>query len=100
MMARTSHYSNFDLAHAVFVFSLSYAAGQFIAAALGDRFGGRLVGSIGGFASAACTAAMALTGSYQVIVLLQIGNGLGQGCGWLACLKVSARGSRARSGER
>ncbi len=88
MMARTSHYSNFDLAHAVFVFSLAYAAGQFIAGALGDRFGGRLVGSAGGFLSAACTAAMALTGSYQAIVLLQIGNGLGQGCGWSACLKI------------
>lgn len=88
MMARTSHYSNFDLAHAVFVFSLAYAAGQFIAGALGDRFGGRLVGSGGGFLSAACTAAMAFTGSYQAIVLLQVGNGLGQGCGWSACLKV------------
>jgi OPA family sugar phosphate sensor protein UhpC-like MFS transporter len=88
MMARTSHYSNFDLAHAVFVFSLSYAAGQFIAGALGDRFGGRLVGSAGGVLSAACTAAMAFSGSYQAIVLLQIGNGLGQGCGWSACLKV------------
>jgi len=41
MMARTSHYNNFDLAHAVFVFSLAYAVGQFVAGALGDRFGGR-----------------------------------------------------------
>jgi sugar phosphate permease len=88
MMARTSHYNNFDLAHAVFVFSLAYAVGQFVAGALGDRFGGRLVGSAGGFFSAACTAAMAFTSSYQVILLLQIGNGLGQGCGWSACLKT------------
>jgi OPA family sugar phosphate sensor protein UhpC-like MFS transporter len=88
MMARTGHYSNFDLAHTVFVFSLAYAAGQFIAGALGDRFGGRLVGSAGGFVSAACTAAMAFTGGYRAILLLQIGNGLGQGCGWSACLKV------------
>src|SRR5215469_18524162 len=75
MMARTSHYTNFDLAHAVFVFSLAYAVGQFIAGALGDRFGGRLVGSAGGFLSAACTAAMAMTSSYQALLLLQIGNG-------------------------
>jgi sugar phosphate permease len=88
MMARTSHYNNFDLAHAVFVFSLAYAVGQFVAGALGDRFGGRVVGTAGGFLSAACTAAMALTSSYHAIVLLQIGNGLGQGCGWSACLKV------------
>jgi sugar phosphate permease len=88
MMARTSHYNNFDLANAVFVFSLAYAGGQFTAGVLGDRFGGRLVGSTGGFVSAACTAAMAMTSSYHAIVLLQIGNGLGQGCGWSASLKV------------
>jgi sugar phosphate permease len=88
MMARTSHYNNFDLAHAVFIFSLFYAIGQFVAGALADRFGGRLVGSAGGFLSAACTAAMAMTSSYQAILLLQIGNGLGQGCGWSSCLKV------------
>ena len=88
MMARTSHYTNFDLANAVFVFSLAYAMGQFIAGALGDRFGGRFIGSAGGFVSAACTAAMAMTSSYQAILLLQIGNGLGQGCGWSSCLKV------------
>ena len=46
MMARTSHYNNFDLAHAVFVFSLAYAAGQFVSGALGDRFGGRLGGKL------------------------------------------------------
>src|ERR1700722_8697085 len=63
MMARTSHYNNFDLANAVFVFSLAYVVGQFTSGALGDRFGGRLVGSAGGFISAACTAAMAMTSS-------------------------------------
>jgi len=88
MMARTSHYDNFDLAHAIFLFSLAYAAGQFIAGALGDRFGGRLVGTSGGILSAVCTAVMAFTPSYRAILLLQIGNGLGQGCGWSACLKV------------
>jgi sugar phosphate permease len=88
MMARTGHYSNFDLAHAVFVFSLAYASSQFLARVLGDRFGGRLVGAAGGFISAGCTAAMALTGSYNAIVMLQIANGLGQGCGWSANLKV------------
>ena len=49
---------------------------------------GGSVGSFGGFLSAACTLAMAMTSSYQAILLLQIGNGLGQGCGWTSCLKV------------
>jgi OPA family sugar phosphate sensor protein UhpC-like MFS transporter len=88
MMARASNYNNFDLAHAVFVFSLAYAVGQFAAGTLADRFGGRMVASAGGFLSAACTAAMAFTSSYQTLLLLQIGNGLGQGCGWSSCLKV------------
>jgi len=89
MMARTSHYGNFDLAQLVFVFSLAYAVGQFAAGALGDRFGGRLTGVLGGVVSAACTAGMAAAaGGHRMLLCLQIGNGLGQGCGWSACLKV------------
>jgi OPA family sugar phosphate sensor protein UhpC-like MFS transporter len=89
MMARTSHYGNFDLAQLVFVFSLAYSAGQFAAGALGDRFGGRFTGAIGGLVSALCSAGMAAAaGDRNLLLLLQIGNGLGQGCGWSACLKV------------
>jgi OPA family sugar phosphate sensor protein UhpC-like MFS transporter len=89
MMARTSHYGNFDLAQLVFVFSLAYAIGQFAAGALGDRFGGRFTGVLGGLVSAVCTAAMAVAANDRHMLLyLQIGNGLGQGCGWSACLKV------------
>jgi sugar phosphate permease len=88
MMARTSHYGNFDLAQLVFVFSLAYALGQFAAGALGDRFGGRFTGVLGGTISALCTAGMAASNDHTTLLLLQIGNGLGQGCGWSATLKV------------
>jgi sugar phosphate permease len=88
MMARTEHYDNFDLAHLVFVFSLAYAGGQFLAGWLSDRFGGRFTGAAGGFVSAICTAGMAFAGSHEALLLLQIGNGLGQGCGWSAIMKV------------
>ena len=89
MMARDSHYGNFDLAQFVFVFSLAYAIGQFVAGALGDRFGGRFTGVLGAAVSAACTITMAaFANDRQALLLLQIGNGLGQGCGWTACLKV------------
>jgi sugar phosphate permease len=88
MMARTEHYDNFDLAHLVFVFSLAYAVGQFIAGWSSDRFGGRMTGAAGGIMSAICTAGMAAAGSHQALLLLQIGNGLGQGCGWSANLKI------------
>jgi hypothetical protein len=90
MMARTSHFGNFDLAQLVFAFSLAYAVGQFSAGALGDRFGGRLTGVLGGLVSAACTAEMAAVAKDHRVLLLQIGNGLGQGCAWSACLKVLA----------
>ena len=89
LMARDSHYGNFDLAQLVFVFSLAYAVGQFAAGALGDRFGGRFTGTLGAVISAICTVAMAaFADDRQMLLLLQIGNGLGQGCGWTACLKV------------
>ena len=88
MMARTSHYGNFGLAQLVFLFSLAYALGQFAAGALGDRFGGRFTGTLGGLISAVCTMAMAMANDRHALLLLQIGNGLGQGCGWSACMKV------------
>ena len=75
----------------MFAFSLAYAVGQFSAGALGDRFGGRFTGVLGGLVSAACTAGMAaVANDHRVLLLLQIGNGLGQGCAWSACLKVLA----------
>ncbi len=88
MMARVGGYQTFDLANLVFVFSLAYAAAQFVAGMLGDRFGPRLVGTCGGLVSAGCTAAMAVTGTHAGLLILQIGNGLGQGCGWSSCLKM------------
>ena len=88
MMARTEHYDNFDLANLVFVFSLAYSAGQFLAGWMSDRFGGRFTGAAGGLVSAICTAAMVGAGSHRALLLLQIGNGLGQGCGWSSIMKV------------
>lgn len=88
IMSQSLRYSNLDLAHMVFVFSLAYACGQFLAGLAADRYGPRAVASLGGLVSAGCTAAMAFTGSYQGVLLLQIANGLGQGCGWSSCLKM------------
>ncbi len=88
MMARIDNYKTFDLAHLVFVFSLAYATGQFVAGWLADRFGPRLVATCGGLLSAVCTAAMAIPASHATLLILQIGNGLGQGCGWSSCLKI------------
>jgi sugar phosphate permease len=88
MMTRTLRYGDFDLAHLVFAFSLAYAAGQFLAGMAADRYGPRVVATCGGLLSAACSTAMAFSGSYHAFLLLQIGNGIGQGCGWSSCLKM------------
>lgn len=88
MMTRTLKYGNLDLAHLVFVFSLAYSAGQFLAGIAADRYGPRVVATCGGLLSAACSAGMAFTGSHWALMMLQIGNGLGQGCGWSSCLKM------------
>src|SRR5277367_5507897 len=75
LMARLDHYKTFDLANLVFIFSLAYAAGQFLAGLLADRFGARVVATGGGLVSAICTASMALPGPHSMLLLLQIGNG-------------------------
>jgi sugar phosphate permease len=91
MMAAGEKYQTFDLANLVFVFSLAYSAGQFLSGLAADRFGARIVGTAGALLSAACNAAMAIPGPHSALLVLQIGNGIGQGCGWSSCLKILGR---------
>ena len=77
MMACTETYQTFDLANLVFVFSLAYSAGQFLAGLAADRFGARVIGTAGGLISAGCTAAMAVPGPHWTLLMLQVGNGIG-----------------------
>lgn len=91
MMASTETYQTFDLANLVFVFSLAYSAGQFLSGLAADRFGARVIGTAGAMISAGCNAAMAVPGPHWVLLMLQVGNGIGQGCGWSSCLKILGR---------
>jgi sugar phosphate permease len=88
MLSADSRYGSFDLAHLVFAFSLLYALGQFFAGHLADRFGGRRVAILGATLSITANLAMTLTFSYPLWLGLQLLNGLGQGCGWSAILKL------------
>ena len=65
MMARTSHYNNFDLAHAVFVFSLAYATGQFISGASATASAADLPGSLADSCQPPVPVAMAMAPSYR-----------------------------------
>lgn len=91
MMAANERYQTFDLANLVFVFSLAYSAGQFLSGLAADRFGARVVGTAGALLSACCNAAMAIPGPHWWLLALQVGNGIGQGCGWSSCLKILGR---------
>ncbi len=87
-MAEVSGLNAFDLAHLVFAYSLLYSLGQFLAGILTDRFGGRRVAVGGALISVGANLLMTWTTGYWGLIVLQILNGLGQGCGWSAILKL------------
>lgn len=79
-------YTSTELAHVLFFYSLAYAAGQFITGALSDRFGARLVVTVGALISAASSSLMAVTGR---LVFVQGSNGFAQSAGWPGVLKLA-----------
>lgn len=79
-------YSSESLAHVLFVYSLSYAAGQFAMGHLADRAGSRLVVMAGALLSAACSA---LTGTPASLALVQGANGIAQSAGWPGVLRMA-----------
>lgn len=98
MMSEGAQFSTFDLAHLVFAYSLLYSVGQFLAGNLADRFGGRVVAAGGAMISVAANVSMAFVDSHTGLLALQVLNGIGQGCGWSAILKLL--GSWFRRSER
>jgi sugar phosphate permease len=87
-MAEVNGLNAFDLAHLVFAYSLLYSLGQILAGILTDRFGGRKVAVGGALISVGANLLMTWTTGYWGLIVLQILNGLGQGCGWSAILKL------------
>ncbi|MCX6614225.1 MAG: MFS transporter [Acidobacteria bacterium] len=87
-MAELNSLSAFDLAHLVFAYSLLYSIGQIVAGLLTDRFGGRKVAAGGALVSVFANLIMTFSTGYWGLILLQVANGIGQGCGWSAILKL------------
>jgi sugar phosphate permease len=77
-----------ELAHLVFAYSLMYSLGQLVAGNLADRFGGRWIAALGALVSIAVNVGMAYESSYLLLLGLQAMNGLSQGFGWSAILKL------------
>jgi sugar phosphate permease len=79
-------------------FAVTYAIGQIIGGVLADRFGARRTALAGAAISITCTGLMAWCARPDHALVLQFGNGLGQGFGWPSLLKLI--GSWFRRGER
>lgn len=79
-------YSAEALAHVIFIYSVAYAAGQFVMGYLADRVGARVVVAGGALLSAVCSA---LTGTGFPLVIAQGVNGLAQSSGWPGVLKLA-----------
>jgi sugar phosphate permease len=87
-----------QIAIALACFAATYAVGQFLGGELADRIGARKTALAGAVLSIASTSALAWCSHPQLALLLQFGNGLGQGLGWPALLKLI--GNWFRRGER
>lgn len=79
-------YTSEQLAQALFAYSLAYSGGQFAMGFLADRFGSRIVVTLGALASAA---ASSLTGALTPLVAVQGANGVAQSAGWPGVLKMA-----------
>jgi len=77
-----------EVANLLFAFGLAYTIGQFLAGTLADIKGARITALIGGLVSAASTAAMVVGHTHRSLLILQMLNGLGQGCGFPSLAKL------------
>jgi sugar phosphate permease len=87
-----------SLAVSLACFGGMYAVGQLVGGTLADRIGSRRTALAGAGISILCTVSLVWCNQPILALLLQLGNGFGQGFGWPALLKLL--GGWFRSGER
>jgi sugar phosphate permease len=83
-------YSNLQLANIFFGYSLLYALGQFAFGVLADRFGSRLVVSLGLLVAVLSNLLMGFATSLVILTALACLNGTGQSAGWPGLVKTMA----------
>ena len=81
------HFTDDDLKWIVFAYSLAYMLGQFVAGVLSDRFGPRLIVSIGLAIAIIANLCLGFAATPFVFMLLGTLNGAGQSTGWSGTLK-------------
>lgn len=89
-------YTNLQLANIFFGFSLLYAVGQFGFGVLADRFGSRVVVTLGLLVAVVSNLMMGFTASLVVLTSLACINGAGQSAGWPGLVKTMASWFRHR----
>jgi len=90
LMAVDLHLTKVDLAHVVFGYSLLYSLGQFASGILADRFGSRLIVTIGLLIAVTSNLIMGFAASLGMLTLLACLNGAGQSAGWPGLVKNMA----------
>lgn len=87
-----------SLAVTLACFGAMYAVGQLVGGTLADQVGARRTALFGAGISVICTAGLSIVSHPLLVLLLQLGNGFGQGFGWPSLIKLL--GSWFRNGER
>jgi sugar phosphate permease len=77
-----------SLAVSLACFGVTYAVGQLVGGTLADRIGARRTALAGATISILCTVALVWCNQAVLALLLQLGNGFGQGFGWPSLLKL------------
>jgi sugar phosphate permease len=83
-------YSNLQLANIFFGYSLLYAVGQFGFGVLADRFGSRLIVTLGLLLAVGSNLVMGFASSFVMLTALACLNGAGQSAGWPGLVKTMA----------
>lgn len=80
-------YTKTDMAIVLTVYSLTYMLGQFLSGYMSDRWGPRLIVSIGLAIAVIANFTMGMAGSLLAFAFLMGTNGLGQSTGWSGLIK-------------
>jgi sugar phosphate permease len=89
-------YTKDDFALVISLYSLMYALGQFYNGVLSDRFGPRLIVTIGHIIAAICSVVMGFGHVYAIFLVMYTLNGVGQSTGWSGTVKNMATWFRHR----
>ncbi len=90
LLETTGHFTNWQMANAVFAYSVMYAVCQFPIGPLADRYGARKTIACGLTLIVASNLAMAARVPPSMLILLAALNGAGQATGWSGLVRCMA----------